>query len=158
MLGRLLARLAVLHGGAPVVWERDPVRAGGAAGYAVLDPEADTRRDYTRICDVSGDPALLDGLIARSGRGAEIVLAGFYAERLGFSFPPAFMREVSIRIAAEWAPPDIEAVSALIADGRLSLDGLITHRQPATEADAAYRTAFGDASCVKMVLDWRGCA
>ncbi len=158
VLGRLLARLAVLHGGAPTVWERDPVRAGGADGYAVLDPEADSRRDYARICDVSGDPGLLDGLIARSARGAEIVLAGFYSDRLGFAFPPAFMREVRIRIAAEWERADLDAVARLVDGGRLSLDGLITHMQPAGAADTAYRTAFGDASCVKMVLDWRGCA
>jgi 3-hydroxyethyl bacteriochlorophyllide a dehydrogenase len=46
-------------------------------------------------------------------------------------------------------------VIALAGDGLLSLDGLITHRQDATQADAAYRTAFGDADCLKMVLDWR---
>jgi 3-hydroxyethyl bacteriochlorophyllide a dehydrogenase len=32
---------------------------------------------------------------------------------------------------------------------------LITHRRAAREADAAYRLAFGDPSCLKMVLDWR---
>ena len=46
-------------------------------------------------------------------------------------------------------------VSRLAESGRLSLDGLITHRQPALDADAAYRTAFGDPACLKMVLDWR---
>ncbi|WP_404326071.1 hypothetical protein [Aerophototrophica crusticola] len=44
----------------------------------------------------------------------------------------------------------------LVESGRLSLDGLITHRLPAREADAAYRTAFGDPACLKMILDWRG--
>jgi 3-hydroxyethyl bacteriochlorophyllide a dehydrogenase len=47
---------------------------------------------------------------------------------------------------------------AAINDGRLSLDGLITHRMEATQAGEAYRTAFGDASCLKMIIDWRGCA
>lgn len=158
VLGRLLARLAVLAGGAPVVWERDAVRAGGAAGYHVVAPDEDERRDYARICDVSGDAAILDTLVARAARGAEIVLAGFYADRLSFAFPPAFMKEARLRIAAEWSPSDLAAVGALIGGGRLSLDGLVTHRAPAADADAAYRTAFGDASCLKMVLDWRGCA
>jgi 3-hydroxyethyl bacteriochlorophyllide a dehydrogenase len=49
----------------------------------------------------------------------------------------------------------LAAVIALAGEGRLSLDGLITHHQDATQADAAYRTAFGDADCLKMVLDWR---
>ena len=65
------------------------------------------------------------------------------------------MREARIRVAAQWAPQDLVDVIALAADGRLSLDGLITHQTAATQADAAYRTAFGDADCLKMVLDWR---
>ena len=38
------------------------------------------------------------------------------------------MREAQIRAAAEWQRPDLLAVKALIEDGVLSLDGLITHR------------------------------
>ena len=60
-----------------------------------------------------------------------------------------------LRIAAEWKPADLAAVSGLIAARRLSLDGLITHRAPARDAETAYRTAFTDPACLKMVLDWR---
>ena len=56
------------------------------------------------------------------------------------------------------AEPDLAAVKALIGSGRLSLDGLITHRRQAAEAAEAYRTAFNEAACLKMVLDWRACA
>jgi 3-hydroxyethyl bacteriochlorophyllide a dehydrogenase len=28
----------------------------------------------------------------------------------------------------------------------------------AVHAGDAYRTAFGDASCLKMIINWRGCA
>jgi 3-hydroxyethyl bacteriochlorophyllide a dehydrogenase len=156
VLGRLLARLAVMLGDAPVtVWEKDASRAGGALGYRVIDPAADERRDYRVICDVSGDASLLDELIARLAPAGEIVLAGFYHEPVSFSFPPAFMREARLRIAAEWRPADMLAVRDLVASGGLSLDGLITHRHPAGEAAAAYRTAFGDPACLKMVLDWK---
>ena len=41
-------------------------------------------------------------LIARLAPGGEIVLAGFYSAPLSFVFPPAFMREARIRVAAEW--------------------------------------------------------
>ncbi len=88
----------------------------------------------------------------------EIVLAGFYEARLSFAFPMAFMKEARFRIAAEFKPEDVVAVTAMIADGRLSLDGLITHRRPATEANDAYPVAFGDSDCLKMILDWRHCA
>ncbi len=158
VLGRVLARLAVLAGGAPTVWERNPARLDGALGYAVTTPEDDARRDYRVICDVSGDAAILDTLIARLAPGGEIVLAGFYSDHLHFAFPPAFMREARIRIAAQWQPADLAAVTALACSGRLSLDGLLTHCEPAGAAPSAYRTAFEDASCLKMLLDWKGCA
>jgi bacteriochlorophyllide a dehydrogenase len=158
VLGRLLARLAVALGGTPTVWEHNEDRARGADGYAVVSAEQDPRRDYCSICDVSGDPRLLDTLIARLAPRGEIVLAGFYSEPLTFAFPPAFIKEARIRVAAEWRPCDLVAVKALIEQGHLSLDGLITHRLPALEAEAAYRTAFNDPSCLKMVLDWRACA
>ena len=159
VLGRLVARIAVATGSPPpVVWETNPTRRGGAEGYQVVDPSTDDRRDYASICDVSGDPKLLDALIGRLARGGEICLAGFYAEPLSFTFPPAFMREARLRIAAEFRDPDLDAVNALLAAGRLSLDGLITHRQAAEQAPDAYRTAFSDAGCLKMILDWRDCA
>ncbi len=158
VLGRMIARLAVLAGAAPVVWETNAARRDGASGYSVVDPSEDTRRDYRCICDVSGDAALLDTLIARLAPGGEVVLAGFYDAPLSFVFPPAFMREARIRIAAQWQAQDLLAVKRLAESGRLSLDGLITHRSDATQADRAYRTAFGDPTCLKMILDWRACS
>ena len=155
VLGRLLARVSIaLLNDPPVVWEKNPARIGGAAGYGVLDPEHDTRRDYRSIYDVSGDAGLLDQLIGRIAPGGEIVLAGFYSEPLCFAFPSAFMREARIRVAAEWQPADLLATKALVESGRLSLDGLITHHHDALDAPAAYRTAFEDSACLKMVLNW----
>lgn len=156
VLGRLIARLSLALGNEPpTVWETNPVRQSDGEGYAVVHPDADARRDYATICDVSGDAAILDSVIPRLGAGGEIVLAGFYAAPLQFAFPPAFMREARIRISAEWKPSDLHGVKALISEGRLSLDGLITHRCAAADASSAYETAFGDAACLKMILDWR---
>jgi 3-hydroxyethyl bacteriochlorophyllide a dehydrogenase len=157
-LGRLLARLAVTLGGTPTVWETNPDRRDGAEGYQVIHPDTDDRRDYRAIYDVSGDAGLLDTLIGRLAYGGEIVLAGFYSDRPSFAFPAAFIKEARIRIAAEWQGADLSAVRDLAEAGSLSLDGLITHRQTADAADAAYRTAFGDPACLKMILDWRGSA
>ena len=159
VLGRLLARLTIAGGhAAPVVWEKNPARRGGAAGYAVMDPDEDDCRNYESIFDVSGDSAILDTLIARLRRGGEIVLAGFYEKPLSFAFAPSFMREARIRVAAEWKPYELDATLAAIHSGRLSLDGLITHRMDAQKAPDAYPIAFGDSACLKMVLDWKGCA
>jgi 3-hydroxyethyl bacteriochlorophyllide a dehydrogenase len=156
VLGRLLARLTLaLDGAPPKVWETNAGRRAGAAGYEAVDPESDERRDYTSIYDVSGDATLLDGLIARLAPAGEVVLAGFYHAPLSFAFPPAFMREARLRVAAEWKPDDMAAVLELINQGRLTLSGLITHRQAADAAPAAYAKAFGDPDCLKMVLQWK---
>ena len=154
VLGRLLARIAMATGTPPpTVWETNAARAEGAEGYAVVHPDADDRRDYKAIYDASGDGALLDSLISRLTRGGEVVLAGFY-EKLSFNFPPAFMREARLRIAAEFLPSDLEAVTNMVASGALSLDGLVTHTRAASAATEAYPVAFTDPACLKMVLDW----
>ena len=159
ILGRLLARMVIALGGEPpVVWERNPDRAQCACGYQVIDPTNDDRHDYHAICDVSGDASLLDTLIGRLAPGGEIVLAGFYSAPLSFVFPPAFMREVRIRVAAEWRHDDLRAARDLVDSGRLSLDSLISHREAAGGAASAYQIAFDDPKCLKMILDWRGCA
>jgi bacteriochlorophyllide a dehydrogenase len=157
VLGRLLARMTVLaEFPAPTVWETCDERRGGAEGYRVVHPDQDERRNYQTIYDVSGDAKLLDQLISRLAPGGEVVLAGFYSEPLSFAFAPAFMREAQIRCAAEWKPADMSAVLELADSGFLPLDGLITHHAEANNAERAYRTAFSETGCLKMVLDWRG--
>ncbi|RFO97013.1 chlorophyll synthesis pathway protein BchC [Rhodoferax lacus] len=155
VMGRLLARMTVASGApAPTVWDTQADRLSGAQGYVALHPQDDPRKDYKAIYDVSGDSNLLDQLIQRLAPGGEVVLAGFYKSDLHFAFAPAFMREATIRTAAEWKRPDLLAVNELVHNGRLSLDGLITHQQAPARALAAYEVAFGDAACLKMILDW----
>ncbi len=155
VLGRLLARLTLAAGApAPTVWEIDPDRATGAEGYEVVHPDKDERRDYSSIYDASGNGGLLNDLVGRISKGGEIVLAGFYTAPLQFSFPPAFMKEARFRVAAEWARDDLTATRTLVENGALSLDGLITHQAAASDAPGAYRTAFEDPSCLKMILNW----
>lgn len=156
VMGRLLARLTLALGGeAPTVWETQKARHPGAEGYPVVLPDDDPRKDYLRIYDVSGDSQLLNHLIMRLAPGGEVVLAGFYKEDIRFAFAPAFMREAQIRVAAQWKPHDLQAVTALVTSGRLSLDGLITHTYTPAQAAQAYQVAFSDPLCLKMMLDWQ---
>lgn len=155
VLGRLLARLTIAAGApAPMVWEIDADRMSGADGYEVIHPDTDDRHDYRSIYDASGNGGLLNDLVGRIAKGGEIVLAGFYTQPLQFAFPPAFMKEARFRVAAEWARDDLAATRTLVENGALSLDGLITHQVAATDAPGAYRTAFEDPTCLKMILNW----
>jgi len=159
VLGRLLARLTIAAGGEPpVVWETNPSRISGAEGYEVLNPVDDNKRDYESIYDASGDPSILDQIIQRLKKNGEIVLAGFYSNPLTFTFPPAFMREAKIRISAEFTTEDVSITKSLIETDSLSLDNLISDTRPAEASTEAYKVAFEDTNCLKMVIDWRNAA
>ena len=156
IMGRLLARMVVAAGKpAPVVWETQAVRQSGAMGYGVIHPDDDARKDYRCICDVSGDSGILNRVIPKMAPGGEVVLAGFYKQDLSFSYAMAFMREASIRVAAQWKKHDLDAVVAMFHNGSLPLEGLITHFETPQRAQQAYEVAFGDPQCLKMVIDWR---
>ncbi len=157
VLGRLLARLTMAAGAKPpTVWETNPSRRTGSFGYPVIDPLSDDKHDYTSIYDASGAAGMLDTAIGHIVKGGEVVLAGFYAEPISFTFPPAFMKEARIRIAAEWTADDLTATRALIESGALSLTGLVTDVASPCNAASAYEKAFTDPDCLKMILDWKG--
>lgn len=159
VLGRLIARMVMALGfAAPVVWETAAARRTGNTGYSVMDPGEDSDTRYATAIDASGDAGAIDGIIARLRKPAELILAGFYGERVGYAFAPAFMRELTLSIAAEFRPDDVSAVIGLVETGHLSLDGLLTHRSAPAQASLAYATAFNDLGCLKMVIDWRKAA
>ena len=159
VLGRLLARLALIAGGnVPVVWETNRDRMGGAKGYEVIHPDSDTRRNYKSVYDVSGDSSVINELVGRISKGGEIVLAGFYPGNINFAFPAAFMKEVRLRVSAEFNSEDVSVTRSLIEAGDLSLRDLVTNMEPAKNVSKAYDNAFNDPKCLKMVLDWRKAA
>jgi 3-hydroxyethyl bacteriochlorophyllide a dehydrogenase len=164
VLGRLIARIILAIGNpAPTVWETAQARRQGARGYAVIEPASDegsspvTPTDAA-VIDASGNIAIIDRAISTLQKGGELVLAGFYPGRVSFNFAPAFMREATLAIATEFTAEDVGAVLALIGAGSLSLDGLITHHATPANAETAYRTAFEDPDCLKMIIDWRNAA
>ncbi len=155
VLGRLLARLTIALGSpAPTVWETNEVRQSGEAGYRLVHPKADERRDYQSVFDASGDAAIIDSVLPHLAKGGEITLAGFYSDRVNFAFPAAFMKEARLRIAAEWQGEDLAQTLSLVETEKLDLAGLISDTRPADQAADAYPQAFEDPACLKMVLDW----
>jgi len=94
---------------------------GGSASVLVA-PEA-------RVVDVSGAGGQnFNRLIKRLAKGGRLTLGGFYKEPVQFDFAPAFMREATLGIAAEWVRDDLAMTLALVQAGALSLDGLVTHQ------------------------------
>ena len=156
VLGRLLARLCIAVGAqAPLVWELDVRRQEGAEGYEVLSPQDDTGKPRAHIVDVSGACGdHFNHLVKQLAKGGRLTLGGFYNDPVNFNFAPAFMREISLGIAAEWVPDDLSLTLELVQAGALSLDGLVSHQYSHNQAEDAYTTAFNDPGCLKMILNW----
>lgn len=156
ILGQLIARLIIARTGtSPNVWEVNEERRIGAVDYPVIAPEDDTAH-YNIIADASGDAEIIDQLLRHLQPNGEIVLGGFYSERVSFAFPMAFMRQMRLRVAAEWQAEDLNQVQALLDAGTLSFDGLISHQCAVSEnsIDKIYAQAFTDPACKKMVMSW----
>ena len=68
------------------------------------------------------------------------------------------MKEVALRVSAEFLPEDVTTTKLLIEDGSLSFDELISDVFPIEQAEDAYKIAFNKSECLKMVLDWRSAA
>jgi len=156
VMGRLMARIVVARGGNPTVWDTQAERLEGAQGYILRDPASSKGQMFESIVDASGAGNAMNQWIAHLRPGGRLVLAGFYSQPLSFDFAPAFMRELSLQVAAQWQPSDLQAVTAMVRDGALNLDGLITNQLGADHAAEAYQCAFEDPSALKVVMDWRG--
>jgi len=156
VLGRLVARICLALGAeAPQVLELDMQRRQGGEGYDVISPEDDDGSPRQHIVDVSGACGdHFNQLIAKLAKGGRLTLGGFYSDPVNFNFAPAFMREATVGIAAEWARDDLSLVLALVHSGALSLDGLVSHQYSFDEAEAAYPQAFNDPACLKLILNW----
>lgn len=156
VLGRLLARICIAVGAdAPLVWELDSQRREAGVGYDVISPDDDTGTSRQHIVDVSGACGdHFNHLIKHLGKGGRLTLGGFYNDAVNFNFAPAFMREISLDIAAEWTPDDLSLTLGLVQAGILSLDGLVSHQHAFSRAKDAYPMAFNDPACLKMILNW----
>ncbi len=154
VLGRLIARVAKATGNSDIrQWETNLERQETSVS-TITNAIDDARTDYRTVVDVSGDSNIINQAVAHMGPGSTLVLAGFYHQPLTFDFAPAFMREIDIRIAAEWREQDMERAAYLLANNLLTTDDLITHRFAANDAKTAYTEAFSNPKCLKTVLDW----
>ena len=134
---------------------------GGAVGYRGHRSRPTTRAATTAPSATSAaTPSLLDTLIARLAPGRRD-RARRLLQRAALVRLPAGLHARGARSASppNGSEPDLLAVRELIESGR-AVARRPDHPSPAGRATrpTAYRTAFGDPACLKMVLDWRACS
>jgi 3-hydroxyethyl bacteriochlorophyllide a dehydrogenase len=165
IVGQLAARLARSQGAAHVaVADRVPVRLNVAQADQVIDVTKDSldeaigEANINVLIEATGSMTALAGglpLLAHHGR---VLLLGYY-DHINIPYAPLFMREAQILVAKEWqfgADGDLPRARDMLASGELDVSGLLTHRVPLDRIQAAYRLAFEDPSCLKLVVEWPG--
>jgi bacteriochlorophyllide a dehydrogenase len=110
---------------------------------------------FESIIDCTGNMHAIEQSFSSAAMKATIVLGGFY-QRLDFAYHVAFMKELTFHAAKQWSIGDLERARDLIGRDKLDVKKIFTHQSSAYNGIAhAYDTAFNDAACLKMVLNWK---
>jgi 3-hydroxyethyl bacteriochlorophyllide a dehydrogenase len=156
IVGQLAARLARLQGAAHVaVADRVPVRLNAAQADQVIDV---TRESLDEAIGEANINVLIEATGSMTALAGGLPLLGYY-DHINIPYAPVFMREAQILVAREWQfgpDGDLPRARDMIASGELDVRGLLTHRVPLDRIQAAYRLAFEDPSCLKLVVEWPG--
>ncbi|RRR76502.1 MAG: alcohol dehydrogenase, partial [Candidatus Viridilinea halotolerans] len=118
--------------------------------------EAISEANINVLIEATGSMTALAGALPLLANHGRVVLLGYY-DTINVPYAPVFMREAQILVAREWKfgpDGDLPRVRDLIAAHELDVTGLLTHRVPLDRIQAAYRLAFEDPSCLKLVIEW----
>lgn len=168
-IGLLLIQLLRLRGAAAVIatdrleHRVAAARAMGASEAFVVDATAGPEVSSVRKCvrenevdvafEASGSDEALADAIAAVRPGGRVVLVGIPArDRTSFPAAAARRKELSLLFSRRMAPPDLPRAVALVAEGRIHLASLITHRYPLAGAPEAFAT-LAERSGIKVIVN-----
>lgn len=163
IVGHLAARL-IKRAGAGQVVVADQIDS--RLKHAVADQVINVRRESLEelvggssmdvIVEATGSMKALSSALPMLADHGRVLLLGYY-EALNLPYAPLFMREAQLLVAREWRhgpEGDLPRARDILAKNEISLDGLLTHRVPLDRIQAAYRLAFEEPDCLKVVLEW----
>lgn len=163
IVGQLTARLAKLVGaGTVTVIDRVDVRLAASRADRVVNVSRLSLEEATEgeranvVLEATGSMGALRNTLPLLADHGRVVLLGYY-EHIDLPYAPLFMHEAQLFVAREWSfgpEGDLPRVRDMLASGELNIDGLLTHRVPIDRIQAAYRLAFEDPSCLKVVVEW----
>jgi 3-hydroxyethyl bacteriochlorophyllide a dehydrogenase len=108
------------------------------------------------LVEATGSMKALTGALPLLADHGRIVLLGYY-DTVSLPYAPLFMREAQLIVAREWRhgpEGDLPRSRDIIDKQEIDLNGLLTHRVPLERIQAAYRLAFEEPECLKVVLEW----
>lgn len=120
---------------------------------AVVREEAPTGADV--VIDTTGDHRMFDrcrDLVRHEGR---IAMQGYYVEPITIEFHPTHLKRATVTFPCGWDDEFNDELARDMADGRIAIEPLITHRIPFKDAVDAYRLVLDHPErSLGMVLDW----
>jgi 2-desacetyl-2-hydroxyethyl bacteriochlorophyllide A dehydrogenase len=166
-IGLLVALVARQDGARVLVSEVNAARRALASevGFEVVDPGVDDvsarvseltgTRGADVVFEVSGSAAgalEMTGLASLRGR---LVLVAIFPEPQPVHLFDFFWKELELRGARVYEPEDYERAIALIADGDLPLDRLITTVEPLDRLPAVFEEHARGSTAMKILVDCR---
>ncbi|MCB8945433.1 MAG: alcohol dehydrogenase catalytic domain-containing protein [Ardenticatenaceae bacterium] len=108
------------------------------------------------ILECVGVQPTIEQAVAHARKGSTIVIVGVFGQKPVVNIGLVQDRELSLVGTLMYQRPDYETAIALVAEGKMQLDALITHRFPFAHYLEAYHTieaAGGNSMKVMMMLD-----
>ena len=102
----------------------------------------------------SGHPSVVRTAVEQVRRGGTVNLFGLPEadSRLDVDLQQLYLRGIRLVPSYATTEPEIREVHALVVDGRLRLDDLVSHRLPLAEIAEAFRLAGRPADALKVVV------
>jgi len=157
-LGQLAAQFLRAAGAHTVIVDRSASRLELAVGDEKIDVSDRTLEEalpepVDHVIEVTGKSEELARCARVMKMGGKIVLLSYY-DPLSTPFVDLFVKEATLLVSREWAPPDLPAARDAADRGDVNLEPLARHIVPIASYDQAYKTAFQDPSILKVVLQW----
>lgn len=104
------------------------------------------------VFEVSGTQAGVDAMTACAATRGRIVMVAIHAKRPEVDLFQFFWRELQLIGVRVYEPEDYERAIALLADGRIDADSIITDVRPLSDVQAAFESLDGNPSALKSLL------
>ncbi|KUF09921.1 Zn-dependent alcohol dehydrogenase [Pseudoponticoccus marisrubri] len=163
-IGILVAMVARAAGGTVVISEVNPHRLAiaGKLGFDTVNPaEADLKAEIEArtgskgadvVFEVSGTQPGVDAMTAVAATRARIVMVAIHAKKPQVDLFQFFWRELQMIGARVYEPEDYEKAIALVAEGQIDADTVITDVSPLSEIQAAFEALDASPTALKSLI------
>jgi len=163
-IGILCAMVARAAGGGVVVSEVNPARLAIAQklGFDTMNPkEVDLKEAmHTRtggkgadvVFEVSGTQPGVDAMTACAATRGRIVMVAIHAQKPQIDLFQFFWRELRLLGARVYEPEDYEKAIALVAEGGIDSDTVITDVSPLADIQAAFESLDSSPTALKSLI------